>query len=435
MQKHNKVYSSFLVLFLFTFTLTGCASFSGSDLLQKISVLQGPTSATETRFVVLRRDNEELKYVIQGDGFESSSVTLHKSYELKAQKAKLDHLLVSNLPKSSKYELVVKDERTGKILDRRQFFFLQDSKKLKIAVASCMDDEFVDIQRQIWPELLSQAPDALLMIGDNVYADKGTHVKLSSVSPEFLTQRYFETRRDLALFQSPVLIPTYAVWDDHDYGQNNGNKDFALKDQSKFIFDQFFFQDLKSENFHPGLGVGSWIQFQEADVFLLDNRYFRYPDENKNPEFGHFGKDQEEWLFKNLNPKKLTFLVSGDQWFGAYHRFESYEGKHLANLTRFTNKLKALNAKKIIFVSGDRHLTEIIKVSKSWLGYPTFELTSSGIHARMYPNAFKDSPSPHQWAGQAGEPNYMLLSLNPLSVQSVGLNKKVFFEKNLSLKH
>ena len=42
----------------------------------------------------------------------------------------------------------------------------------------------------------------------------------------------------------------------------------------------------------------------------------------------HFGAEGERWLSEQLaQSKEPTFLVSGDQFFGGYHPFESYRGQ------------------------------------------------------------------------------------------------------------
>ncbi len=135
------------------------------------------------------------------------------------------------------------------------------------------------------------------------------------------------------------------------------------------------------------------------------------------------------------------FVVSGDQFFGGYHKFESYEGNQPASF-----KLQLAEWKKIkmplMFVSGDRHLTEIIKVPKEVLGYPTFELTASGIHAKVFPDAFKKDPSPQQLVGVAGQHNYMIIEIMradhgflQVDAQAFTVGEKLLFQKTLMVKH
>ncbi|NCN41983.1 alkaline phosphatase family protein [bacterium] len=403
-------------------------------------VMQGPTSAKETVLVVLRPSSQKLKYKVQGFEQRGSKKKPNqwrepktKTHSFKFHKEmSLDEVSIVNKGEGPVLSFHILD-RKGQKLDTRTFSFLDpDKKSLKFVVASCMDDRLVDVQKEMWGRVKDQDPEALFLIGDNVYADAGVGDP-SKITMKELERRYIETRQSLDLFRHKKLIPVFSTWDDHDFGQNNGGSDFKLKNEVSQLFLKFFpvrnYKDFSSS----GPGVSSWIQMKSLDLFLLDDRSFRTKDL-------HFGKKQEDWVLKNLNPEKLTLLVSGDQWFGGYHSFESFEGNHKENFESFLARIKEKKA-KVFFVSGDRHLTEIIKVPPSLLGQTTFELTSSGIHANMYPGAFKRDPNPNQLVGVDGKLNFAVIELKnemarqrTIKVRSLGQGKKTLFKRTLKLK-
>ncbi|MCC6137688.1 MAG: hypothetical protein IT287_03590, partial [Bdellovibrionaceae bacterium] len=165
---------------------------------------------------------------------------------------------------------------------------------------------------------------------------------------------------------------------------------------------------------------------------FLDNRYFR-TEKNKTPGDSHFGKEQEEWLLKIISKQKGVFwLISGDQFFGGYHNFESYQGDHPNSFREFLKKLE-LKKKIILFISGDRHIAELIKVPKKHLGFTTYELTSSGLHTQMYPGSLKNTPNADAVFNKDGELNFLILHPKEASKFKMRADVQFFGEEGRSL--
>jgi len=104
----------------------------------------------------------------------------------------------------------------------------------------------------------------------------------------------------------PVLQPFlksmshYAIWDDHDYGPNDADKSYILKETSRNVFKKFWVNPSYGMNEQ---GIYSMFNYNDADFFLLDDRWWRSSDKmvdsiggdiNKNKKM--FGDDQMEWL-------------------------------------------------------------------------------------------------------------------------------------------
>ncbi|MCO4794377.1 MAG: alkaline phosphatase family protein [Bacteriovoracaceae bacterium] len=345
---------------------------------------------------------------------------------------------ISKLNPSSVYRIELYNS-PGMIEDYRIFKTMPKKKEeLNIGLASCMSDEFMDIQKEMWAQLVSLNPDIVLMIGDNTYADVvgGKYVGGAS-TPKQIWSRYLETRENIDFYHIRKLIPVLGVWDDHDYGLNNGDKSYQYKKESAEIFD-IFYPFSKSKLTRKGPGVSYRLSLNGQNFYFLDARSFR--DKSTSKMGTHLGTKQENWLFKDMRTVRgPNWLIKGDQYFGLYHSYESWERYHPKNLKNFLKKLKR-ERDPAIFVSGDRHLAEIMKLEKSLTGYQTYELTSSGIHSKVYPGSFAKEPNPRQIAGVDGEYNFMFIKSRVknrdlmLDVTSFGQENKVQFSRRIDIK-
>jgi hypothetical protein len=406
--------------------------------------MQSVTSTDQTRIVVLAPTNSSLSYfVVAPQSLRKLSPKNIQNPVSTGQFDQVDQIEVLGLKPTESYELVIIDE-AGRLWDRRTFKTL-DTKKTrpKIVLASCMHDSLEEPQKVMWKQVSELKPDVILMIGDNVYADWSSDGKKTPVTEAGqLWRRYAETRSKLDIFKTNPLIPVFATWDDHDFGKNDGDRNWELKDAALVVFFAFFDQQKPGPGFERGPGVASWWRAFGVQFALLDDRSFRSPNGADTPDQTHFGAEQEAWLKEGLAAASApVFLASGDQFFGGYHTFESYEGNHARSFKTELARWRRVSAHPVVFLSGDRHLSEIIKVPKEYLGYPTFEITSSGIHAKVFPGNFERNPNPHQLVGKDGAYNFSLLDIKSatsksleMDVTSYGMDKTVFYQKTLTVK-
>jgi alkaline phosphatase D len=359
----------------------------------KLAIMQSATTETETLFVVLAPKHEKIDFSILDSksnklSKENIKIQTHSMFD---SKWLLYHIKALNLKLNESYQLRALSA-SGKWNDLRSFKTLATKSKtaLNLSVMSCSSDVYNEVGNVIWPKVVASNTDIHLMIGDNVYADvyHGVYLGLSATN-KHLWNRYIETRNKLAIFRSEKLTPTYAIWDDHDYGENDGDENYKYKDDSKKIFELFFPHRLSSQ-VQKGPGISFSLTLRGQKFIFFDNRSFR----SESKDGFHFGQIQNQWLDSQLqaSPEKFIYLVNGDQYFGAYHPFESFEGDHPKKFKGFLDKLKNKTSKKFVFLSGDRHMFELMKIDQSILGYETYEVTSSGIHAIV---RFGDNKPPH----------------------------------------
>jgi alkaline phosphatase D len=202
-----------------------------------------------------------------------------------------------------------------------------------------------------------------------------------------LENRISVDRSKKVLQKFMAVMPQYFIWDDHDYGPNNSGKEFFLKEESRNIFKEYTLNPSYGED---GKGIYSKLSFSDVDFFLTDDRYFRSDTRlmdstggKSNSSKTYFGKVQMEWLKNSLLFSNATFKViaSGSQVLNPVStvecmRFYSYEYNELMEF------LSAHKINGVIFLTGDRHHSEVIKKERAG-SYPLYDVTVSPLTASV----------------------------------------------------
>lgn len=371
-------------LFLLLFILS-CSQVQKRRVSDKVSILQGVTQETSVEFSILIPKGSQYRVVLQNPEGEPIDPENSQTISRDDSDFAILKLLFIKEPDKS-YNLFVFEGE--KLLDQRLVGQGQRvANKLNLVVASCMDDSLEDAFG-IWDQVSKKNPEYLLLIGDNVYADKNGKAGGLHTTPDILWKRYVDVRLSLPLYFQERLIPTHALWDDHDYGQNDSGKFYQHKEASKEIFYAFWAQDLSEENWFKSYGVGGLLTLGDFNLYFLDGRTFRAPEKTGL----HLGLEQETWLAEKLKQENTpSLLIKGDQFFGGYHEFESFEGNHPENFQSFVLGLRSLKT-PFVFISGDRHMSEIMQFPRTLFARPSFEITSSPIHAKMFPGSVDKNP-------------------------------------------
>ena len=384
-----------------------------------ISVWQSFTSAEETSFAVLVSQNENPSYKVIDSSGNLKNIQVVGEYYQEYSNWGTQHLQVKELSPDETYELIVEQNKSK---FKRKFKTLKLNKdSLTIAIASCMDDRWSQkIQDRIWKDLLSHQPDMVFLIGDNVYADK--YVSKKPSMPDF-HKRFVETIQTLHLYKTQKLVPILAIWDDHDYGFNNGHKNFVHKENMQKLFRGFFPLYANEKNIIKGPGISFLLKTDHQNFFFMDDRSFR--DESSSGML--WGKTQEDWLIAYMmRLGQPSWIINGGQFLGRHHPYESFEREFPQNFKSFFNKLSNIHS-PAFFVSGDRHLTELLFFEKI-LPYETYELTTSGIHAVVYPPDREISDDSRVVNHVSGKHNYAIVK-SQVENESLNLDIQVFGEK------
>ncbi len=190
-----------------------------------LAILQGMTNRDSAQFIVLFPKKKRLSYQVLDSQKNSYAVDVRRR-EIKIHSDQgVEKLFVSGLSLTNTYFLRAIDE-AGSVVDEREFKALDTLKpNPRIAIASCMKDIYVDSRESMWEALAMSEPDMIFLNGDTCYADKDN----SDADEKGFWRRYSETRGLIGFFRFKKLIPMVACWDDHDYGANNGDKNWAKK--------------------------------------------------------------------------------------------------------------------------------------------------------------------------------------------------------------
>ncbi|MCB1282714.1 MAG: alkaline phosphatase family protein, partial [Salinibacterium sp.] len=231
----------------------------------------------------------------------------------------------------------------------------------------------------IFEALAAARPDLMLWLGDNLY------FRDPDWSSESGMRSRYRKARGLKQLQ-PFLGATshYAIWDDHDFGANDSDRTNALKDAALRTFRLYWANAGDSAGGQPG--VQNRFTWGDAEFFLLDDRYHRSP--NAAPDDADktmFGTTQIDWLLDSLSNSEATFkiIAGGNQFLNPMCYFEGL-GSFARDRERILTGLSERKISGVLFLSGDRHQAELIKVEREGT-YPLYDFTSSpllaGLHA------------------------------------------------------
>ena len=243
-------------------------------------------------------------------------------------------------------------------------------------------------------ETMAKTPGAFhIWMGDNWYARE-----VDFGSPWGLNYRASRDRSQSVIQKFMASMPQYSIWDDHDYGPNDAGKSYIFKDESRNIFKNYSVNPSYGED---GKGIYTQFAFSDVDVFLTDDRYFRSHDEMKdtldalgNPTKQFLGGQQLEWLKNSLLFSKATFkiVVVGSQVLNplnAYECMRNYEYEY-KELMRFLDDSKVPG---VVFFTGDRHHSEVIKLDRPGI-YPLYDVTASSYTAGVSKASGKEADNP-----------------------------------------
>jgi alkaline phosphatase D len=261
-----------------------------------------------------------------------------------------------------------------------------DAPLRSIAFGSCIDQTK---PAPIWDTIIAGKPDLFVFGGDNVYCEM-------PYSLARLRRAYALAAESPGMSRLRRSVPHVAIWDDHDYGINDGGAEFPFKAESKSEFLAFW--QLPADD--PRRSRDGLYHAQvfgppgrRVQVILLDERWFRsrwkptdrrdapgkeryVPDDS--PDKTMLGEDQWRWLEVQLRqPAEVRLIVSGVQVVTEGHGWERW-GNFPLERQRLYQTIARTQAEGVVFLSGDRHIGALYREAAG-TPYPLHELTSSGI--------------------------------------------------------
>ncbi len=241
---------------------------------------------------------------------------------------------------------------------------------------------YVTPHERMWTTIANSKPDALLMLGDNMYSDDPESSQM---------QRYCYYRR-----QSPpefrelvARTAVYSIWDDHDFGTNDCS---GGPDVDKPVWKRDVWNVFRQNWANPAYGGGAaqpgcWYDFHHGDIhfIMLDGRCYRH-----RPGRTMLGPVQKAWLKETLAASTATIKViaspvpweyrtkgdSKDTWNG-------YQEER----TEIFDFLAEHKIGGVVLISADRHRSDAWKIDRP-NAYPLYEfnssrLTNNHVHGEM----------------------------------------------------
>ena len=246
----------------------------------------------------------------------------------------------------------------------------------KLGVGSCIDQ---NLKQDIWITIKKHNIDGFIFLGDNVYGDT------SSGNLDKMKRAYAKQKSNFPSWLNKKDI--IAIWDDHDYGVNDGGGDYKNKNEAKKLFIDFWkipVNDIRRERQGLYFERSQLIEDKEIQYIVLDTRYFRSPlngetnnyQPNKSPYATVLGNKQWKWFRKTLrnSEAEIIFILSSIQVLATNHPYEKW-ANFPHERKRLLKEIKlASQDKTIIALSGDRHRSGIYQ-NDFFL-----ELTSSSLN-------------------------------------------------------
>ena len=262
-----------------------------------------------------------------------------------------------------------------------------------IALGSCNRESS---PQDMWPAIGSHNPQLWMWLGDNIYGD--------SEDMNVLLEKYELQKNGEAYTSFRKGRPVIGIWDDHDYGVNDGDKNYPKKDEAKALMMDFLDVPRNAEvRKRPGAYQSYTFgpKGEKVKILLLDGRYFRDELQADSSEKSRYlpnekgdilGKAQWAWLEEELSNSdaQVHLIASGIQFIPTEQIYEKWHNFPTAR-QRFFDLIEKTKPAHTLLLSGDRHIAELSKIDLEGLGYPLYELTSSGMT--------------HTWSLGGTEPN------------------------------
>ena len=184
-------------------------------------------------------------------------------------------------------------------------FSCNKDEKFVLSFGSCNNQ---NLPNPMWKPILENDPDVFIWGGDIIYSD--------TYDMNLMKHNYnrFKNDSSYAYFREQTEI--MGVWDDHDYGLNDGGVHYSKKDSAQSLFLDFFDVDLKNPR-RNRQGIYHSRVFKTGGssikIILLDTRFFRSDLEKdpsgkkryiptSNTESTMLGEKQWAWLQEELDP-------------------------------------------------------------------------------------------------------------------------------------
>ena len=252
-----------------------------------------------------------------------------------------------------------------------------DVSAYKYGLGSCLDQRF---EQEIWSSIKNEHIDGFIFLGDNVYGDTPSG-KLTKMKKAYAIQK---TKLPKWLMNDKEIL---SIWDDHDFGLNDGGGDYPLKRDAEKMFLNFWNitnEDPRRNRDGVYFKKTNEIEGIIVEIIGLDTRYFRSKLKGKKNAYKQnndlkatiLGQNQWSWLEESIynSSADIIMILSSIQILATNHPYEKWANFPLERKKLLKLIANASKDKTIIAVTGDRHRSGIYQ-NENFV-----EITSSSLN-------------------------------------------------------
>lgn len=244
--------------------------------------------------------------------------------------------------------------------------------------------------RQILEKMADTPGDFVIWGGDNLYLREADYSSASGIRYRYSTQFSIPELQKVRATKA-----NYAIWDDHDYGPDDSNDSYELKEVALEVFTKYWGNKSFGEANHPG--AYTRFKWSDAEFFLMDDRSYRAPKQlpdsiggKPNPDKVFYGRRQLDWLEHGLisTESHFKFIVTGNQALNPMAGQECFY-QYPLEWQELMTFIRERHIEGVVFLTGDRHFSELIRYEQPG-SYPLYDFTCSAITsgvAHLNPNS------------------------------------------------
>lgn len=364
------------------------------------------------------------------------------------------HIILNKIEPGKKYNYSIFIDGKKVILPYETSFsskklweWREDAPDFTVAFGSCMYINETALDRpgkpygsgyNIFESIAAKNPDIMIWGGDNTY--------LREADWDSKTGIYHRNTHSRSIKEiQPLLAKTqnFAIWDDHDFGPNDSDRSFYNKYLTQKAFRDFWANKSYGINPDQKEGVFSTFNWGDAQFFLLDDRFFRSPQDRITGDKTMLGTTQFEWLIDALIFSKSSFkiIVIGGQVINEFQDSENY-GHYPEEKEKLLKEIATNKIKGVLFLTGDRHFAEMSMMPRENT-YPIYDWTVSPLTAGIVSNKVLNEENKYKVKGSAFiQNNFGIISfsgnaanrqmkLTLFDINGVELWNKVILKKDL----
>ncbi|MDA3860538.1 MAG: alkaline phosphatase D family protein [Melioribacteraceae bacterium] len=361
------------------FFIVACSGKKENDFLRQpmVGIIQN------NEVPILIKTISEVKVRIEYKKNDESPSAFTKWQTLTKTNSLTTNLLLSNLDYSTEYQYRVEfdEDNYSKWYAFNTLPKQGEPGKFNFIFSACLRQKYMGYD--IFTQIKSHNPNFVALLGDQMYSDYDGNLNIleSYLSNDSLREALAQ-EGEIILNDKTVIdafrskysrvykegfqnmasgIPLLAIWDDHDYGEDNSDGTYRYKDEAKTVFKENFPQYPFEQNDE---GIYYKITIADVDIFVLDTRWYRSRmDEEDGKNKTMLGDKQLQWLLdgiKNSNSKfKIIFSSVSMNDYGGDTSSDK-DGIDNWNGYKFErNKIISLindnNIKGVLVFSGDQH--------------------------------------------------------------------------------